>query len=125
MVTENITMSNGGIELRSVVKFCVALNKSPTKLLRMIKSTRKYDKCRPGFVYKCHSHFRSGRESTEDDFRSGQPAVVTCFIKNLVKDMVNMDRRTTVRVIADELGVSCSTVHGILTEELKMCRYCR
>ena len=125
VVTEKIIKSNGGIELLSVVKFCVALNKSPTETLRMIKSTGKYDKCSPGFVYKWHSHFRSGRESTEDNFRSGQLAVVTCSIKDLVKDMVNMDRRTTVRVIADELGVSCSTVHGILTEELKMCRYCR
>ena len=34
--------------------------------------------------------------------------------------MVNMDRGTTIRAIADEHGVSCSTVHGILTEELGM-----
>ena len=125
MVTENIIKSNGGIELRSVVKFCVALNKSPTETLRMIKSTGKHDKCSPGFVYKWQSRFRSGRKSIEDNFRSGQLAVVTCSIKDLVKDMVNIDRRTTVRVMADELGVSCSTVHGILTEELKTCRYCR
>ena len=59
-----------------------------------------------------------GAEEIEDDFRSGQPAVVACSIKNWVKDMVIMDRRTTVRIIADELGVSCYTVHGILTEEL-------
>ena len=31
-----------------------------------------------------------------------------------------MDWRTTVRVKANEFGVSCSTVHGILTEELGM-----
>ena len=30
-----------------------------------------------------------------------------CSIKDLVKDMVN-DRRTTIRVIADKLGVLCS-----------------
>ena len=65
-------------------------------------------------------HFRSRREPIEDDFRRGRPAIVTCFIKDFVKDMVNMDRRTTVRVIADELGVLCSKVHGILTEELGM-----
>ena len=108
-----------------MVKFCVALNKSPTETLRMITSTGKYDKCSPAFVYKWHSRFRSGRESVEDDFRSGQPAVVTWSIKDLVNDIVNMDRRTTVRVIANKLGVSCSEVHGILTEELVMSRYCR
>ena len=72
-----------------------------------------------------YSRSTSGRESTEDNFSNGQPAVVTWSIKDLVKDMVNKDRRTTVRVIADELGVSCSTVHEILTEELEMHRYCR
>ena len=34
--------------------------------------------------------------------------------------MVNMDRITIVRVIANKLSVSCSTVHGILNEELGM-----
>ena len=35
------------VELRCVVKFCVALNKSKTETLRMIKSIEKYDKCSP------------------------------------------------------------------------------
>ena len=74
-----------------MVKFYITLNKSPTETLRMTKSTGKYDKCSPAFVYKWHSRFRSGRESNEDDFMSGQPAIVTCSIKDLVKDMVNMD----------------------------------
>ena len=125
MVPKKIIKSNDGIDLWSVVKLCVALNKSLTETLRMIKSTGKYDKYSPGFVYKWHSHFRSGRESIEDDFRSSQPAVISCSIKDLVKDMVNMGRRITVRVIADELGLSCFTVYGISTEELGMHRYCR
>ena len=49
----------------------------------------------------------------------------TYSIKDLVKYMVNMDRRTTIGVIADKLGVSCSAAHGIFTEELGMRRYCR
>ena len=54
------------------------------------------------------------------DFRSRRPAVLVCFIWDSVKFMFNMDSRSTVRIIADELGISCSTVHGILTEELGM-----
>ena len=42
VLTEKIIKSNGGIELRSVVKFCVALNKSLTETLRLIKSMGKY-----------------------------------------------------------------------------------
>ena len=47
MVTEKIMKSNGGIELRGVVTFYVALNKSLTETPRMIKTTGKYDKCSP------------------------------------------------------------------------------
>ena len=112
--------STGDVELRSVVKFCVALEKSPTETLNMIKSTGKYKKCSPATVYKWHARFRSGRDSIEDDSRSGRPAVLVCSVRDRVKDMVNCDRRITVRSIADELDVSVSTVHGILTDELGM-----
>ena len=90
---KRIIKSNGSIELRSVVKFCVALNKSLTETLTIIKSTGKYNKCSPAFVYKWHSRFRSGRESVDDDFRSSHLAVVTCSITDWVKDMGNMDRK--------------------------------
>ena len=113
MVIEKIIKSNGGSVLWSVVKFCVAPNKSPTETLRMIKSMWLYNKCSPAFVYKWHLGFRNGRKSIEDDFRSGQPTIITCSIKGFI------------RVIADELGVSYFTVHGILTEELGMRRDCR
>ena len=80
--------STGDVELRSVVKFCVALEKSPTETLNMIKSTGKYKKCSPATVYKWHARFRSGRDSIEDDPRSGRPAVVVCSVRDRVKDMV-------------------------------------
>lgn len=47
-------------------------------------------------------------------------SAVCSSIKDSVKDMINCDRRTTVRAIANELFVSVSTVHGILTKELGM-----
>ena len=49
VVTENNMTSNDGVELRSAVKFCVALNKSPTETLRMVKLTGKYDKIQSSF----------------------------------------------------------------------------
>jgi len=41
----NNMTSIGDIELRSIVKFCVALEKSPTETMKMINSTGKYKKC--------------------------------------------------------------------------------
>ena len=43
-----------------------------------------------------------------------------CTFKEPVKYMINRDRRTTVRATTDELDISVSTVHGILTDELGM-----
>lgn len=111
--------STSDIELRSGVKFCVTLNKSLTERLKMIKSTGKYDKCSPALVCKWHSRFRCRRESISDDLRSARPAVVVCSIRDSVTDMVYKNR-TTVRVLADEHGVSSSTVHKVLTDKLKV-----
>ena len=111
---------NYGVELWCVVKFCVTPNRLPIETVPMIKSTGAYDKCNLAFDYKWHSCFRSRRESINDDSRGGRLAFLTCSIKKLVKDMVQTDRRTTVRTIANELGVSCSTVHGIPTENIGM-----
>ena len=111
--------STGDVELRSGVKFCVALKKSPTETIKIIESIGKYKQCSPAIAYGIrHARFRSGRDSVEDDPRCGRPAVEMCSMKEPVKDMINRDRRTTVREIADKLDISVSTVHGILTGEL-------
>ena len=115
-----MTTSTGDIKLRSVVKFCVALKKSTTETIKMIESTGKYKQCGPATVYNWHARFRSRRDSAEDDPRCDHLAVVMCSVKEPVKDMINRDRRTTVREIADKLDISVSTVHRILTEELGM-----
>jgi len=79
-------MSIGDIELRSIVKFCVALDKSPTETMKMINSTGKYKKCSPATVYRSHARFKEGRNSIEDDPRCGRQSVVAWSIKDSVKD---------------------------------------
>ena len=64
-------MCTGDVELQSVAKFCVTLKKSPTETIKMIESTGKYKQCSPATVYKWHAPFRSGRNSVENDPRSG------------------------------------------------------
>ena len=78
--------SIGDVELRSIVKFCVALEKSPTETMKMINSTGKYKKCSPATVYRWHARFKEGRNSIEDDPRCGRQSVVACSIKDSVKD---------------------------------------
>jgi len=68
------------------VKFCVALEKSPTETIKMISSTGKYKKCSPATVYRWHARLKEGRNSIEDDPRCGRQSVVACSIKDSVKD---------------------------------------
>ena len=50
--------SIGDVELRSIVNFCVALEKSQTETMKMINSTGKNKKCSPATVYRWHGRFK-------------------------------------------------------------------
>jgi len=78
--------SIGDVELRSIVKFSVALEKSPTETMKMINSTGKYKKCSPATVYRWHARLKKGRNSIDDDPTCGRQSVVACSIKDSVKD---------------------------------------
>jgi len=77
--------SIGDVKLRSIIKFCVALEKSPTETMKMINSTEKYKKCSPATVFRWHARFKEGRNSIEDNPRCGRQSVVACSIKDSVK----------------------------------------
>lgn len=65
--------------------------------------------------------FREGRETTEDQHRTGRPASsVTQENITAVQDLVMSDRRFTIRHIASTLGFSFSTVQRILVENLDL-----
>ena len=78
--------SIGDVELRSIVKLCVALEKSPTETMKMINSTGKYKKCSPATVYRWHARFKEGNTQTRTILDVGSLAVVACSIKDSVKD---------------------------------------
>ncbi|GFV08024.1 uncharacterized protein TNCV_1046531 [Trichonephila clavipes] len=66
-----------------------------------------------------------GRESIEEEPRWGRNSV-SKTAKHVVKvrDFVRPDRRLTVRMILEELNLNHTTVHQILTNELKMRMIC-
>ena len=67
-------------------------------------------------VYKWHKRFRSGRDNVEDDLNPGHPTT-SRNDKNIqnVNELVHKDRRMTVRMLAEELGLG----RTILTEDLR------
>ena len=65
--------------------------------------------------------FKAGRESVDDDSRSGCPtsAVTDESVKDVEKFVVK-DRRVSVRQIASEMGISVGSVETILHDRLNL-----
>jgi transposase len=67
--------------------------------------------------------FKDGRTLAESDQRSGRPSASrnANVIEN-VRFLILEDCRSTIREIADEVGISTGSAHSIVTEDLHMCR---
>jgi len=76
-------------------------------------------------VFKRVQRFREGPQDPKDDARSGRPST-SSGNENLdhVRSLMLSDRRLTVRMIAEELGLGKSSVHTILREHLDMKKVC-
>ena len=74
-------------------------------------------------VYEWYKRFQDGREDVEDDERPGRPSTSTTD-ENVgkVKEMVMNDRRITIREVADDVGISIGSRHGIFSNVLGMKR---
>ena len=113
------------IEQRYAIKFCVKLDKTPSETLEMLRRAYGEATLSSAQVFRWRKAFKEGRENVEDDHRSGRPSTSTTDESvSKVRSALAMDRRLTVRMIADEVGMSKDTVHRILTEVLEMRKIC-
>ncbi|KAJ4448244.1 hypothetical protein ANN_10258 [Periplaneta americana] len=70
-------------------------------------------------VYDWFKRFREGKETIEDEPRSGRPSTSrTPEMIEKVRQMLAQDRRLTLRLIAEELDISKDTVHTIVRDDL-------
>ena len=77
----------------------------------MLKTaTGKPSVCR-SLVYKWHIRYSDGRNSKEDDRRSGRPQVLTSNVLTSVEEIVKEDRRVSLREVQEKLGLSLGLVH--------------
>lgn len=109
------------IEHRAVIKFLTKSDKSPKRIFEEMTSI--YGESGPSHatVKKWSRLFKLGRESIEDDPRSGRPiSVVTEENTEKVKKLVLEDRRIKVWQIAEALGISKERVGEILHQHLHM-----
>ena len=97
------------LEQRINIKFLVKL-----EIRQMVQQVYGEDALKERTVFKWVQRFREGREDPKDDARSGCPST-TSGNENIdhVRSLVLSDRRLTVRMIAEELGLGKSSVHTI------------
>ena len=109
------------VEQRTNLKFLVRLGKTPTEALKLLQEIYGDDTISKTRLFEWHWSFKEGREEVEDDHRSGRPFTSrTDENAERVRQKVRSDRRLTVRMIADELGMSSGRVWRIITEDLGM-----
>ena len=74
-------------------------------------------------TYEWWKRFKEGRTSVDDDPRSGRPSTSkTDDNVAKVREVIRSNRRLTVREVAEEVSISKTVCHEILTENLGMHR---
>ena len=113
------------VEQRINLKFLVCLGKTPPEALKLLQEVYGDDTISKTCLFEWHKRFKDGREEVEDNHRSGRP-FTSRTDKNVecVRQKVRNDRRLTVRMIADELGMNSERVWRIITEDLRMRKIC-
>ena len=122
--SEKTTFSNK-VEQSAVIKFCIDIGKTPTETHKFIKRSVTHSNVSRSLVFKWHRRFSDGRGSLMDNKREGRLSFKTSdVVKNEVCDVIDGDRRLTVREVADKCVISKTTVHEMLVQELHMNRIC-
>lgn len=116
-------MQNNDEAKRSVIWFLWKQGKRQAEILREMHETYKEDAPSKTMICKWVQRFEEGWDSVEDSPRSGRPATtVTRTNIERVRQALDIDRRVTVRDLADMVGIPLTSVHAILTAELGMSR---
>ncbi|KAJ8942388.1 hypothetical protein NQ318_016636 [Aromia moschata] len=76
-------------------------------------------------MLRWHKAFAEGREDVNDENRAGRPST-SSFDDNVkrMRDLLNTDRRLSVRLISETLDIKKSIVHEIVSESLGMRKVC-
>ena len=113
------------VEQRINLKFLVRHEKTSTESLKLLQEVYGDDTMSRTCTFESHRRFKEGREEVEDDHRSGRPSTSrTDENVERLRQKVWSDRRLTVRMIADELGMNSERLWRIITEDLKMRKIC-
>ena len=110
-------------EQRAYIKFSFKLGKTAIECYEMLKTSFGEQAMGRSQTFQWFSSFKAGRNSTDDDERSGLPmSSSTPEMIERVRQIICEDRRRTIDEVSMLVGISHGTCHKILTENLKMRR---
>ncbi|VVC29880.1 Winged helix-turn-helix DNA-binding domain [Cinara cedri] len=108
-------------EQRIVIKFLVKSGEKPAEIFRKLQRVFGNDCLSNPRVYEWVTRFASDRETTQDDARSGAPKVVyTRQNVERLRVLVRTDRRLTIQMMSNELGINKETICQMLHNDLLM-----
>ncbi|KAG5323357.1 SETMR methyltransferase, partial [Pseudoatta argentina] len=108
---------NFNMEQRAVIKFNAKLGKSASETFRSMQQVYGSQCLGRTAVFEWHKRFLEGRETLEDDKKSGRPILVrTSEMIEKVRDFVANDR--SLKMMEKALNISRETIRTILHEDL-------
>lgn len=110
------------LQQRVCIKFCVKNGFNGATTLKMLEKSFGNDTLKKTVVYQWHERFRSGRESVNDDERSGRPSTSkTDENIDKIKDWMTVDRKLTIREMAEELDIAFGSVQKRFAKKDLIC----
>jgi len=113
------------LEQHYAVKFCAKHGKSVSETFQLLRRAYGDAVLSSTEVLRWHKAFKDGRESIENEQRTGRPSTSRTE-NNLAceKAAPDRDRRLIVRLIAEEAGLPKTDIHRIITDDLHMRKIC-
>ena len=116
---------HSAMEQRANIKFCYKLGKTDTEKHEMLVQVYGRETVSRKCVLEWLKSFREGKDTTENEPRSGgSSASRTPEMIEKVRQMLAQDRQLTLRLIAEELGISKDTAHTIMRDDLGKRKIC-
>ena len=120
---DSLTFVEVTLQQRVCIKFCVKNVFNGVQTLEMLEKCFGNDTLTRSNVFRWHKRFRSGRESVEDDERSGRPSTAkTDENINKIKGWMTVSCKLTIREIAEELNIAYGSAQDILVNDLGLRR---
>lgn len=117
--------STSKIEQRYAIKFCAKLKKSLEETSKMIRQAYGDSALSYSQVSRWLKAYKEGREEVHDEQRSGRPSTSkTDHNVARVRQLLDSDRRLSIKMVANELNLSSTVVFRIVTEDLAMRKVC-